>query len=80
MTEEFTFQSGDIQIQELLDRNVYDFIYIPIWWYSNVSKQNSQAVHPQVFTFQSGDIQINIINFNWCFWIAFTFQSGDIQI
>ena len=63
-----------------LAKSVTVTIYIPIWWYSNLTATNAIDDSTTEFTFQSGDIQM-------IFWILgnmmslqFTFQSGDIQI
>ena len=56
---EFTFQSGDIQINHAVEK-IFDGkdIYIPIWWYSNIKQNPNMAIGFSLFTFQSGDIQI----------------------
>ena len=54
----FTFQSGSIQMGWILwKREVIRFLYIPIWFYSNLNKS---ILFPPFknFTFQSGSIQI----------------------
>ena len=54
----FTFQSGDIQIYDIISFYFPNKFYIPIWWYSN--KDNPILIDHifTTFTFQSGDIQI----------------------
>ena len=77
----FTFQSGDIQMDEGLTTDAtFTFIYIPIWWYSNLILEDCKIDYHCEFTFQSGDIQIFTFSITSSSPICFTFQSGDIQI
>ena len=77
----FTFQSGDIQIDNIKIIVIYiSVIYIPIWWYSNmveninaISRQNNLHSNLVIFkcVYQNGVKK---------FEKSFTFQSGDIQM
>ena len=75
----FTFQSGSIQI---LLCHLYSFLprlYIPIWFYSNVSRYRTRDAKND-FTFQSGSIQITGDKYCAMIYKSFTFQSGSIQM
>ncbi len=75
----FTFQYGSIQMGGVVTIEPDDIIYIPIWFYSNVS-EITLASRIQSFTFQYGSIQISVPLAIFCLKFAFTFQYGSIQI
>ena len=76
----FTFQSGYIQINEVLAlAPAGAFLYIPIWLYSNNIAEFGKVVR-SIFTFQSGYIQMLLQSTTLFVLEYFTFQSGYIQI
>ena len=59
----------------------YKNIYIPIWWYSNEFKEESQIEFKILFTFQSGDIQMGCagvaVRVGWWIYIPIWWYSNS---
>ena len=75
----FTFHYGPIQIESEMDMNDNEFIYIPLWSYSNLKYLLVPELH-QEFTFHYGPIQIKSYVLLTQFTLQFTFHYGPIQM
>ena len=75
----FTFQSGSIQIKTAEGNFFWTYLYIPIWFYSNIICFLILSLNLSLYIpiwFYSNGINNTINSTN----ITFTFQSGSIQI
>ena len=77
--KKFTFHYGPIQMGTLSDWAAGEYIYIPLWSYSNLIYL-MYVLYSLIFTFHYGPIQIALMYLRHKKFQKFTFHYGPIQI